>query len=102
MRQFFSPKRTGESITLCFDFVKLLGSAETISSAVWTIEVVDGDDPASSGMLSGGTAIGGTKVSQRIQNGVDGVVYRMVCAASTSSGQVIHGTGLIKVDDGDA
>lgn len=102
MVQYFSSKRVGETITLTFNFSRLLGTGETINSATWSIEVVDGVDASPSSMISGSESISGSKVSQLVTGGVHDVVYRMVCAVTTSTGQIIHGTGLLKVDNGDA
>lgn len=96
----FSYKRTGETITLSFDFRKLLGSGETINSALWTCELVEGTDPSPSSMVSGNASISGTKVSQLITGGVDGNMYRMICTINTSTSQIVQGTALLEVNNG--
>jgi hypothetical protein len=98
-QDYFSPKRTGETIALTFDFVNVLGSTETISSATWSVEVVEGVDASPSNMIQGSETVIATKVSQLITGGIDGVVYRMVCQADTSTGQEIQGTALLAVKD---
>lgn len=98
-KDYFSPKRTGETIALTFDFVNVLGSTETISSAVWSVEVVEGTDASPGDMISGSETVASTKVTQLITDGVNRVVYRMVCQANTSMGQEIQGTALLEVND---
>jgi hypothetical protein len=98
-KDYFSPKRTGETIALTFDFVNVLGSTETISAAAWSVEVVEGTDASPSSMIQGAESISGTKVTQLITGGINKVVYRMVCQADTSIGQEIQGTALLEVND---
>ena len=99
MANYFSLKRTGETITLTFDFKKLVGTGETISSAEWQVEVVEGVDAAPGDMESGAPSISGLLVSQLITGGVVGNTYRMICRATTSANQIIDGTALLEVAD---
>lgn len=96
---FFTYKRSGETITLTFDFRKLLGTGETVSSADWDVEVVEGTDASPTDMIYGNTTVSGAKASQLITGGVDGNVYRMICSINTSTGQIVQGTALLEVDD---
>jgi len=98
MAQYFSPKREAEQIICTFDYTKLLGTGETIQSALWTSELVEGVDAAPNDMISGGASVAGSKVSQLIIGGVDDNIYRLICAATTTA-QVLHGTALIQVDN---
>jgi hypothetical protein len=96
---FFTYKRSGETITLGFDFRKLIGTGETIATGQWDVEVVEGIDASPDSMKYGNPSVSGAKISQLITGGVDGNVYRMICTANTSTGQIIQGTALLEVDD---
>lgn len=101
MANFFSPKRTGETISLTFDFKKVLATGETISSAVWTVEVEEGTDASPSAMKSGSSTIDSTskKITQLITGGVDGNTYKMIAQATTSASQIIEGVALLEISD---
>jgi hypothetical protein len=76
-----------------------LASGETISGSTWSVEVVEGSDPNAADMLSGSPSTSGSKVSHLVTGGLDQILYCIVAAATTSLGQVIHGTGLLNVDN---
>jgi len=96
---FFSPKRTGESLIITFDFKKILVTGETISTSTWSVGVRTGSDSSPSSMISGSPSIVGSQVSHKIIGGVDSTVYQIVCSVSTSLGQIIEGVGLLHVTD---
>lgn len=85
----FSPKRSSEAEVFTVDLSQLLGAGETITSAVWSISVVDGSDPNPGVMISGGTSITGARVSQIIAGGVPFVTYAPTCTVQTSAGQTL-------------
>lgn len=85
----FSPKRVNEVEVFTVDFSALLGTGETITSAVWTCSVKEGSDAAASSMIQGAAAVSGSKVSQKIANGVAGCWYAPVCTVLTSAGQTL-------------
>lgn len=78
-----SAKDPAETITVAFDFAAL--TAAPLSPSV-AIEVVQGTDPSASAMLSGGAAVSGSKVFQRITGGLVGCAYNLRCTASASDG----------------
>jgi hypothetical protein len=82
------PKYTGETRNIVFDFTSELASAETISGVAITLSVYSGTDltPA---VLSGNPTISGPRVTQKVQAGIVGVTYAMVCEATTSAAQVL-------------
>ena len=84
MSASFSYKITTENEQFTFDFSPVLGSTETISTAVCTVEVKEGTDPSPSSILVGSASISGTKAIQRIYNGLDGVIYRLEMTITTS------------------
>lgn len=100
MAKYFSPKRPTERLALTFDFKNVLGSSETISTAAWSMEVIEGTDPdPTTTMVYGAAAISDTKVTQLIDSGVDDVLYRVVCKITTSADQVIEGIALLQIEE---
>lgn len=97
----FSPKRAMEVEVFTVDFSALLGTGETITSAVWTCSVKEGADASASSMIRGSASVSGAKVSQSIGGGVAGVFYAPICTATTSAGQTLilpePGYGLLSV-----
>lgn len=69
-----------------FDFSSLLTNGQTISTASCSVEVWVGVDPSPSAILLGSPTVSGTVVSQYLQNGVSGVIYRIACQANCSDG----------------
>jgi hypothetical protein len=96
----FGCKRLNETVTLGFDFVNLLATGETLSTAVqWVAAVKEGTDATPSAIVSGAAAIVGTKAVQNITAGVDGVVYWLEGQVTTSAGQTLEGIGTLTIDD---
>lgn len=91
------PKLLGETKTYYFDFAGLLASGETISSAAVTATVYSGTDANPSAIISGADSTSGSIVSQNITAGTLGVIYELLCAATTSAGQVLQLCGLLAV-----
>jgi hypothetical protein len=87
-RSILGGKRASETRNEVFDFTSSLAAGETISSASTAATVYSGTD-ANPGVVSGSAAISGAKVTQKLTAGVVGVVYELVCTATTSLGQVL-------------
>lgn len=85
----FTPKRFNEVEVFTVDFSLLLASGETISSAAWSITVVQGADANAATMIQGAASISGSKVSQKISGGVPGARYAPTCTVQTSNGQTL-------------
>lgn len=85
----FTPKRAIEVEVFSVDFANQLAAGETILSADWSNEVVDGADPDFGEMFQGVSAISGSISSQLIGAGVRGASYAPICVATTSAGQVL-------------
>jgi hypothetical protein len=83
----FSPKYVGETEVFTFDYVHNLAVGEAIQSALITVQVLDGTDANPVSMVLGGASINGTQVMQRLQGGVAGVYYRIICTATTTGSQ---------------
>lgn len=92
-------KQVGEDWVLTFDFKKRLGSSETISGATWTCVVHAGTDADAANMISGAATTSGTKSSQKVIDGVDGVTYLVTCQLTTSTGQLLYARGLLYVSN---
>lgn len=80
----FSYKLTTENEQFTFDFSNVLATSETISTASMVVTVQDGTDATPSAILSGSPVINGSRVAQRIYNGLDGVTYRLALSVTTS------------------
>lgn len=80
----FPPKLSGVTDTYPFDFISALSSGETISTAVVTVSVYSGTDPTPSALVSGGAAISGVQVTQKLTGGLPGVLYIVLCTITTS------------------
>lgn len=87
----------GETKTYSFDFAGLLASGETISSATVVATVYSGTDAAPSSIISGSDSTSGSIVSQNITAGTLGVIYELLCTATTSAGQLLQIVGLLAV-----
>lgn len=97
----FTPMRVTEAEIFTVDFSALLAPGETISSSVWAITVVDGQDPAAAAMIVGAASISGATSSQLIRGRVPGVRYAPICTVQTSLGQTLvlpeYGAGMLEV-----
>ena len=85
----FSPKTPSAEELFGLNFIRQLDAGETILSAEWSVTVLQGVDANPAAMLSGPAIISGTKVSQKLIGGVDGVQYCLTCLATTSGGEKI-------------
>lgn len=74
-----------------------LGEGETIESAIVTVEVHKGVDPAPENLKSGSPAVSGNEVRQLIVGGLPDVVYKLRCLATTSEGQTLSNVPLLPV-----
>ncbi len=72
-------KDPAESVVLQFEFD---GELVAIDSAVVTVALQNGADPAMAAMLDGALQIQGTSVLQRVSAGVDLVNYKLRCEAT--------------------
>lgn len=96
-RVIFDPKRASEGKNFPFDFISLLASGETISSQVVTATVWSGVDATPNAIVSGSATVSGTIVTQKIVNGVSGVIYLLKCAITTSASQTLALEGLLAI-----
>ena len=92
-------KTPTESEPLGFDFAVDLATGETISTAPFTMAVVEGTDASPSSMLSGSPAISGTEVRQRVVGGVVGVTYELSCTITTSMSNTKKACAYVVVED---
>lgn len=99
MANSFTYKLIGESELFSFDYSQVIQPAETISSAVCTVIVMNGTDSNPSSILSGNPVISGSKVSQRVLGGISEVTYRLEMQATTSYGNIITVVGDLPIYD---
>ncbi len=93
----FDDKRVDEDVALTFDYTKQFGTGETISTATFTATVVKATDASPNNIISGAATISGSKATQLVINGIDGVKYLIKCIATTSQSQKLHGLGYLTV-----
>lgn len=82
------PKLVNASAFIAFDYISQLTSGETISGSSVTCSVFSGTDANPSALISGVTSVAGSIVTQKIVDGLTGVIYLLTCSATTSLGNV--------------
>lgn len=95
----FSRKRVDEKLKLTYEFANDVATGEAISTATVTATVLSGVDASANAILSGSAVISGTKVTQLVVDGVDGVTYLLKYRITTDQSQVINGMASLEVDD---
>jgi hypothetical protein len=97
-------KLVGETFTLTFNFLDRLNWAEVLTSAVCTVEVASGTDLSPEDILSGTDTISsdGTSATQKVYRGVPGVIYKVICTASSSTHTYVKISYLAVLPDDDA
>lgn len=97
MADAFSYKITTESELYSFDFSQVLTTGETISTASSQMLVMNGVDASPNAMLAGAPVISDSVVSQRLEDGLSGVTYRLVVTVNTSASNTYVGVGDLTV-----
>lgn len=95
-RTIFQPKTDSSIVTLTFDFTSQLAAGETLSTATVTAAVWSGTD-ASVDIFSGSPAASNGLVTQKIKNGVLGVIYKLLASVTTSAGQTLEMAGYLAI-----
>lgn len=85
----FSDKKAAERVRVGVDFVRLLATGETISTAAVVASVLRGEDLAPADLLDGAGSIDGTTIWQELQDGTPGVYYTLEFTATTNIGHVL-------------
>lgn len=93
----FDPKYTGETKTYQFDFTSDLAPFEAILIQTVTASVFSGTDATPSAIISGAASATRTIVSQNITGGILGVIYELLCTATTSSSQILEKSAFLAV-----
>jgi hypothetical protein len=93
----FSDKDPGEAEFLGFNFAPRLAVGETILTAAFSIAAVEGTDEGAGDMLSGAAIIDGSIVKQLVGGGLDGGRYRLAAEVTTSGGQTLVESALLRV-----
>jgi hypothetical protein len=95
----FPPKIDSADLFLDFDFLSQLDVGETISGATVTATLFSGVDATPSAIISGADTVSGPVVTQKIVDGVVGVIYLLSCAITTSLGATKIMQGYLAVID---
>lgn len=88
----------GDKITRSIDFgSKRLASGETILSVTWTVTLLSGTDSTPASRISGTSTISSNNIVSQLfdftDSSLSGNLYRLNCAATTSTGQIINAYG---------
>lgn len=81
-------KLVGERITVRFDFNDVLDWGETITAQSVGVSVISGTDSLPSLLLYKTATAVQTVVSQQIHAGLPGVLYKLTCQVTGSTGQI--------------
>ena len=85
-------KDPSELVPIIFNFTAQLGTGETIVSALIIPSVQSGTDPTPSNIINGAVMLNvnlSSQVTQWVHNGISGVLYHILCNATTSTGQIL-------------
>lgn len=96
-RTIFDAKALGTNFRAIFSFAESLAAGETVSSATVTATVYSGTDASPSSIISGSATCSGSTATQTITGGVAGVVYLLVCVATSSASQAMVRQGYLAV-----
>jgi hypothetical protein len=96
-RSILDAKISDTPTSVSFSFGIDLAVGETLSTASVTAATYTGTDAAPSALISGSAVISGEKVTQLIVDGVEGVVYLLVCVVTTSLSETLTRTGYLAI-----
>ena len=96
-RAELSPKLVSEVKDYTFDFTSNLAVGETISTQVVVATTYSGTDASPSSTVSGAATASGAVVTQEVTAGTEGVIYKLVCTITTSTGQTLEQAGYLAV-----
>lgn len=82
----FSAADPDEDEVYTFDFLKDLPEGDTVSTSIWSCDVVSGVDADAASHLIGSPSTGGSKTSHRISGLLPGVEYRLRALVTTAAG----------------
>jgi hypothetical protein len=82
-------------------FTFALGAGETLSNATVQVTVLAGTDATPANVLNGAVTLSSVQgiVYQPFKGGLDGVIYKMKCIATTSAGRVLAVAGELPVKE---
>ena len=100
MRVFDGTKDPGETIALSFDFTDRLAGAAISGTPAAVSQTWSGVDSNPGAILSGGCAVAGPVVTQKVTGGIAGVDYRVKVTAQTNDGRVLVLAGILAVREG--
>ena len=87
-RSVINAKTTSATEDAVFDFANQYVAGETVASGSVTAIVYSGTDATPSAVLSGAGVASGSKFTQKVTAGTEGVVYLLTCTTTSSSGKV--------------
>jgi len=96
-RADLTPKPAASTESRTVDFLGDLPSGDTISTASVAASVYSGTDASPSSLISGSATISGSRVTQKLTGGTEGVMYLLVWTANTAAGLVLKKTTILAV-----
>lgn len=99
MKTVFPVKRSGEVMSLEFDFTSQLATGETISTAVIDASVYTGGEVVPS-LVAATPTISGSVVTSLVSGGLLGTIYGVTCQITTSLGQTLQQWGDLAIAPG--
>ena len=98
MTYIFSPKTPSESVLLTFDFSNLLSDInEILVYDSWNISTLTGIDANPTSMLVFPISLADRTTSRLVQGGISGNSYQIIVDVTTSIGQVLQMTSILKI-----
>lgn len=91
------PKLVSSTETYTVDFVDAIPAGDSISTQSVSASTYSGTDASPSAIISGSASTSGTKVSQKLTGGTEGVIYQLTWTAGTVGGLTLKKTGFLAV-----
>ena len=91
------PKLSSATESRTLDFVGDIPAGDSISTASVTAAVYSCTDASPSSLISGSASSSGTRVTQKLTGGVEGVVYQLTWSVTTAAGLVLKKPTLLAI-----
>lgn len=101
-KQVLQQKAVSEVLDVTFDFMHTMMFGDSISAAAVVITLESGTDSAPSAMLDGSPTFTARTVTQSVQGGIVGNIYRISMSARTVNHCVYVVEGLLAINDSPA
>lgn len=100
--QVLFDKLVPEILSIDIDMLSRLAVGETIATAAAAISVHSGTDATPSTMLLGLPTISGSIVTQKVQAGLPGVIYKLAISIRTNNNNILINEAMLAVRSSNA